>query len=239
MGTNEHLQTDPRLVREMFARIARTYDLNNRLHSMWRDQAWRRAAVKSAGAVRGRAVLDVACGTGDLAGMFARAGAGRVVGLDFCEEMLRIARRKLPAIEFVCGDAHKLPFADGGFDVLSIAFGIRNLADPAGALREFARVLRPGGQLVVLEFDRTGSTPAARAVRWFMVHVMSRTASALARDRTGAYDYLHKSVQSFMSAGELAAAIAAAGFCQVRTRRLSFGVAALHTACLPRQEIGQ
>ena len=134
----------------MFARIAGRYDLNNRLHSLWRDQAWRREAVRAGGASRGDRVLDAACGTGDLAGLFARAGAGQVVGVDFCPEMLDAARRKFPRerIRWLPGDATALPLGDGEFDVVSIAFGIRNIADPSLALAEFRRVLRPGGRLL-------------------------------------------------------------------------------------------
>ena len=219
----------------MFAGIAGRYDLNNRLHSLWCDQLWRRAAVRAAGLAGGGAVLDVACGTGDLAALFQRAGAGRVVGLDFCEEMLAVARRRFAGrgITWTCGDATALPFADETFDVVSIAFGIRNVADPVRALAEFRRVLRPGGRLVVLEFDRPGGGVLGPLVRLYLDRIMPRTAAALAGDRAGAYAYLQSSVKAFWSAGELAGAIRSAGLAEVRTRRLTLGIAALHSGRRP------
>ena len=148
-------------VHAMFAAIADSYDLNNRVHSLWRDQAWRRKAVALCDVQPTDRVLDVACGTGDLAEAFARAGAASVRGVDFTEEMLAIARRKAArrrpagesAPQFECADAMALPFDDASFDIASIAFGIRNVREPASALREMRRVLRAGGRLVVLEFS--------------------------------------------------------------------------------------
>lgn len=219
----------------MFGRIAGRYDLNNRLHSLWRDQAWRRAAVRAAGLRGGEHVLDAACGTGDLAGMFRRAGAGRVVGVDFCPEMLDVARRKHrgEAIEWVVGDCLLLPAGNAELDVVSIAFGLRNVADPAAALAEFRRVLRPGGRLIVLEFDRPRGAGLGRALRFYLDRVMPRTAAAIAADRCGAYDYLHESVKAFLTAEELARAIRRAGFAPVTTRRLTLGIAALHCGLRP------
>jgi len=222
-------------VREMFARIARRYDLNNRLHSFWRDQAWRRSAVRVAAVQPGQAVLDVACGTGDLAGMFDRTGAGRVVGLDFCEEMLELARLKFAGrrIEWVRGDAMELPFADGSFDVVSIAFGIRNVSQPRRALEEFVRVLRPGGRLVVLEFDRPRGRVLGAAARFYLDQVMPRTAAWLAGDREGAYAYLRDSVKAFWTAEELAGEMVRSRLSDVVSRRLTLGIAALHRGVRP------
>ncbi len=222
-------------VREMFARIAGRYDLNNRLHSFGRDQAWRRSAVRAAAVQPGQAVLDVACGTGDLAGMFERAGAGRVVGLDFCEEMLELARLKFAGrrIEWVRGDAMELPFADGSFDVVSIAFGIRNVSQPRRALEEFVRVLRPGGRLVVLEFDRPRGRVLGAAARFYLDRVMPRTAAWLAGDRGGAYVYLRDSVKAFWTAEELAGEMVRSRLSDVVSRRLTLGIAALHRGVRP------
>ena len=219
----------------MFGRIAKSYDLNNRVHSLGRDQAWRRLAVRAARIRGGEAVLDAACGTGDLAGLFCRAGAARVVGLDFCPEMLEVARSKFRGrgIEWVAGDAMSLPAGEGEFDVVSIAFGIRNVADPPAALAEFHRVLRPGGRLIVLEFDRPRGRLLGALLRLYLDRVMPRTAAAIAQDRAGAYDYLHRSVQAFLSAERLAHAIRQAGFADVTTRRLTFGISALHCGHRP------
>lgn len=216
----------------MFAAIARSYDLNNRVHSLGRDQAWRRFAVRWAEVKPTDRVLDVACGTGDLSEAFVKGGAREVVGLDFTAEMLEIAREKSPRnlgarsgrVTYVQGDAQNLPFGDGEFDVVSIAFGIRNVQNPAQALREFRRVLRPGGRLIVLEF----AEPRAAPVRWFnnlyCRRVMPVTATWISGDRSGAYKYLPKSVATFTPEAEFVAMIAAAGFVQARVKRLSLGI---------------
>lgn len=230
-------------VRAMFGAIARSYDLNNRVHSLWRDQAWRRHAVRAAKVREGEQVLDVACGTGDLTFAFARSPAGVVTGCDFTPEMLAIANRKLvsPAygwatrgmvdrVRFQWADAMALPFPERAFDVVSIAFGIRNVADPRAALREFARVLRPGGRLVVLEFDQPRFAP----LRWFNAvyckRIMPRTATLLAHDRSGAYKYLPASVGAFMTREAMTRAIEEAGFEPPRVDPLTLGICACYVA---------
>lgn len=228
-------------VRWMFAAIAPSYDLNNRVHSLWRDQAWRRRAVREAAVQSGDAVLDVACGTGDLTEAFARSPAARIVGLDFTREMLDLAERKrsrLPArlqpkIEYVQGDAQALPFPDASFNVVSIAFGIRNVERPETALAEFARVLKPEGRVVILEFDR----PTFPLMRFFCdvycARIMPWTATLLARDTSGAYRYLPKSVGAFMSRKDMLAMLTATGFTQPRARSLTFGICACYLAAKP------
>jgi demethylmenaquinone methyltransferase/2-methoxy-6-polyprenyl-1,4-benzoquinol methylase len=240
-------------VRRMFAAIARSYDLNNRLHSFGRDQAWRRAAVRMADVRPGDDVLDVACGTGDLTEAFADAGPHSVIGVDFTEEMLVLARQKcarrrarlgmranakakmLQRVQptYLHADALNLPFPDGSFDIVSIAFGIRNVSDPFRAMCEFRRVLRRGGRLVILEF----SQPTNRVLRFFhqvyCVGVMPRTATLIARDRSGAYRYLPQSVATFMQANELIAMIQACGFANVESHRLTFGICTATAARRP------
>jgi len=252
----EELAADPHAheakadkVRKMFAAIARSYDLNNRIHSFGRDQAWRRAAVRMAGVRPGDRVLDVACGTGDLTRAFADAGAAAVTGLDFTPEMLEIARRKrlhartsrgmsgpgatsakAEVITYVQGDAMALPFPDESFDIVSIAFGIRNVSDPHAALREFRRVLRRGGRLAILEFTR----PRCAPVRWlsdvYTNVIMPRTAAIISGDRSGAYRYLPRSIATFMEREEMVGAIESARFRNVRLRLLSFGIAGCYVA---------
>jgi len=224
-------------VRRMFASIAHAYDLNNRLHSFGRDGAWRRCAVRMAGVRDGEHVLDVACGTGELTRAFARTGAGRIVGADYTGEMLDIARSKPPArraddaearIEYVQADAMALPFDDASFDVVSIAFGIRNVAEPRLALAEFHRVLRPGGRLVVLEFDTPRFPPIAWANRVYTGWVMPRTATWISRDRSGAYAYLPKSVGAFATREALSGLIGSVGFVETTMKPLTFGVCVCH-----------
>lgn len=227
------LDSKPDKVRSMFGAIARSYDLNNRVHSLWRDQAWRRHAVRRAGVKPTDVVLDVACGTGDLTEAFARAGAARVIGVDFTKEMLEVAVRRRgrmrgrfhpERIEYRLGDAQNLPIRDASVDVVSIAFGIRNVADPERAIREFRRVLRPGGRLVILEFGR----PRVAPVRWFndlyCKKLMPLTATLLSGDRSGAYRYLPASVETFMSTEELCEVIRRSGFEGVEAEGLTFGI---------------
>jgi demethylmenaquinone methyltransferase/2-methoxy-6-polyprenyl-1,4-benzoquinol methylase len=237
--TNPHASTEkPEKVRRMFAAIARSYDLNNRLHSFGQDQRWRRFAVRAAGVRAGDVVLDVACGTGDLTRAFARArpAPGRVIGLDFTQEMLDIAeekRRRSPldaGITYLRGDAQNLPFPPASIDVLSIAFGIRNVGDPASALREFHRVLRPGGRLVILEFDRPRWAPLRWLSDLYTQRIMPFTATLISRDRSGAYRYLPRSVQTFLDRDQLADLLRATGFSAVRSTPLSFGICVCHVA---------
>ncbi len=229
-------------VRRMFAAIAPKYDLNNRLHSLGRDQAWRRTAVKLAGLRPGEVVLDVACGTGDLAEAFARARAGRVIGVDFTVPMLTIADRKASrvtggggaaSLSYHAGDALRLPLADASVDVVSIAFGIRNVADPARAIGEFFRVLRPGGRLIVLEF----SVPTNRLIRVFdrlyREKVMPVTAKWIARDRTGAYRYLPRSVDTFLDREGMKRLMGEAGFVELTERPVTFGIAVCYRGVKP------
>jgi demethylmenaquinone methyltransferase/2-methoxy-6-polyprenyl-1,4-benzoquinol methylase len=228
-------------VRGMFGAIAHRYDLNNRVHSLWRDQAWRRYAVRAAGVREGDMVVDVACGTGDLTHALARTRAAAVVGIDFSRPMLDVAeakRARLPAKEcgrvtYLEGDAMELPIADASADVVSIAFGIRNVVDPARALREFARVLRPGGRLVVLEFDRPGPALIRRLSDWYRGWLMPRTATFLSGDRTGAYKYLPKSVDTFLSRDAMCGLIRACGLTEVTSKALTFGVCRCYRAVKP------
>jgi demethylmenaquinone methyltransferase/2-methoxy-6-polyprenyl-1,4-benzoquinol methylase len=239
---NPHGQAQkPDKVRRMFAAIAGSYDLNNRVHSFWRDQAWRRFAVRRAAVKPTDEVLDVACGTGDLTRLFAAAGARRVVGLDFTAEMLAVAERKRqaalsasassltapagPAVTtYIEGDAQALPFPDASFDVLSIAFGIRNVADPTKALAQFRRVLRPDGRLIILEFDKVRIPVLGWCADFYTRRVMPLTATLISGDKSGAYRYLPASVATFATREELAQLVTAAGFINVEQTPLSLGV---------------
>ena len=240
-----HGQADKqRRVRDMFAAIAPSYDLNNRLWSLGIDQRWRRRAVRLSRLRGGEDVVDVACGTGDLTILYRDAldrinqGACSVLGVDYTFDMLPIAKQKRPDreenIEFVHGDAQSLPLPDACCDVVSIAFGIRNVADSAAAYREFRRVLRPGGRVVVLEFSKPDNRLLRAGYNLYFNHVLTRLAAIVARDRTGAYRYLSQSVETFKPREVVAGELREAGFVDVTQTPLTFGVAVVYVGRVAR-----
>lgn len=225
-------ETKARYVREMFGAIAGRYDRLNHLLSFGIDRRWRAEAVREALAARPRRILDVATGTGDLAlAIKARAPQAEVVGLDFAEPMLELARQKAARheleIELVRGDAQALPFADGSFDAVTVAYGLRNFADRRLGLREMHRVLRPGGRLVVLEFPPPPKSLFGRAFRIYLLNVIPALAGRLS-GQPEAYRYLGRSVLDFPAPEALAAMMRAVGFCRVGARLQTFGASALH-----------
>ena len=214
----------PEGVRTMFDRIAPVYDLMNRLMTAGLDRRWRRLTV--AAAVRpGDRVLDVCCGTGDLAVEASRAG-GEVTGLDFSPRMLERARRKLHSVTWVEGDALELPFADASFDAATVGFGVRNLSDLERGLQELRRVLRRGGRVAVLEITRPKGPLRHFYALWF-----DRIVPLLGKVLPGgaAYTYLPASVRRFPGPEEFAAMLADAGFAEPRFRLFAGGIVALHT----------
>lgn len=214
----------PDQVRSMFDRIAPVYDRMNLLMTGGLDRRWRDAAARRV-VQPGDAVLDAACGTGDLALADLRAGAGRVVGVDFSERMLERAARKSSEIEWVQGDLCELPFADGTFQAATIGFGLRNVADTEGALRELRRVLAPGGRLGILEITRARGPLAPFFRLWFdgLVPIAGKLLHG-----GSAYAYLPASVRRFPAPKKLAAQIYRAGFVDIRYRLLAGGIMALH-----------
>ncbi len=232
---NPHLASDKaKRVEAMFSSIAKSYDVNNRIHSMWQDQVWRRRAVEMAMVTPTDDVVDVACGTGDLAMVFCKAGVGSVLGIDFTQAMLNYAVKKsenagMP-IEYRQGDAMNLYLDDGSADIVSIAFGIRNVQNPQKAFAEFYRILRPGGRLIILEFS-VPPNPLLRTLNNFYTkRVMPITASLIARDRSGAYQYLPKSVETFTNPSALAVEVQEVGFKDVEQTSLTFGVCTITKA---------
>jgi demethylmenaquinone methyltransferase/2-methoxy-6-polyprenyl-1,4-benzoquinol methylase len=218
----------PDAVRGMFDRIAPVYDVMNRVMTAGLDRRWRRLAVQEV-VWPGDRVLDACCGTGDLAVEAERRGA-RVVALDFSPRMLERARRKSGTIEWVQGDALALPFADGQFDAATVGFGVRNLADLEGGLRELARVLRPGGKLAVLEITRPRGPLRPFFRLWFDV-LVPLAGRVLPGGK--AYTYLPASVRRFPSPEDLSGLFERAGFEHVRYRLLGGGSVAFHAAVRP------
>jgi demethylmenaquinone methyltransferase/2-methoxy-6-polyprenyl-1,4-benzoquinol methylase len=226
--TYESGTLEPEAVRGMFDRIAPVYDVMNRVMTAGLDQRWRRLAAAEV-VWPGDRVLDACCGTGDLAVECERRG-GRVVGLDFSEPMLARARKKSGAIEWVQGDALALPFENGAFDAATIGFGVRNLADLEGGLRELARILRPGGKLAVLEITRPRGLLKPFFRLWFDV-LVPLAGRVLPGGK--AYTYLPASVRRFPGPDDLSALLERAGFEDVRYRLLGGGSVALHVAGRP------
>jgi demethylmenaquinone methyltransferase/2-methoxy-6-polyprenyl-1,4-benzoquinol methylase len=206
----------------MFDHIARRYDLVNTVLSGGTDAGWRKRAARTTGLTAGGSALDVACGSGKLTAELARrAGAtGRVIGLDFSVEMLEVARRDHSGIEFVEGDALNLPFDDGSFDVSTIAFGLRNLADPVRGLREMLRVVKR--RAVVLEFVRPPDGPVGTAYRMYLKTLLPAIGGAIS-GQPSAYRYLSDTVDSYRTPAELRAMAVTAGWVHVEYDGLAMG----------------
>ncbi len=218
----------------MFDRIAGRYDLLNSLMTAGLHHSWRQRAVDRAEVSAGDAVLDVCCGTGDLSFELAQRvlPGGHVVGCDFSEQMLDLAREKATArgvesVRFEWADALQLPYDAGRFDAVTVGFGVRNFADRDRGLREMARVLKPGGRLVILEFTEPKRPPFSTFYSlWFdrIVPVLGRLTP-----NPGAYSYLAESVHSFPDPQGLAAKMDAAGFERIRWLLTAGGILAIHS----------
>jgi len=214
----------------MFDRVAPRYDLANTVLSLGQDRHWRSAAAGATGLGDGEAAVDVACGTGKLAADLARLAPGAtVIGLDFSVEMLRRAGGSVPV---AAGDALALPLADASVDVVTIAFGLRNLPDPAQGLREFRRVLRPGGRLVVCEFSHPVLPGFREVYERYLNRLLPLAARRLSPDPE-AYEYLARSIAAWPSQPDLARWLQRARFSAVRWRSLTGGIVALHHGTVP------
>jgi demethylmenaquinone methyltransferase/2-methoxy-6-polyprenyl-1,4-benzoquinol methylase len=214
----------------MFDRVAGVYDRMNSVMTAGLHHRWRERAADLASVGPGSRCLDVATGTGDLAVELAGRGAS-VVGIDFSERMLELARSKAPGIEWVRGNALALPFADGEFDAVTAGFGARNFVDLDRGLSELARVTAPGGRVVVLEI----TAPQRPPLSWFFGLWFDRIVPALGRlaGDPDAYSYLPSSVRRFPGPRELAARMAAAGLEDVRWVLTAGGIIAVHAGCRP------
>lgn len=222
-------------VREMFAGIAGRYDLLNHVLSLNIDKRWRRkvrAELQSTLDDQNAVILDVACGTGDLSIELQHDSAAKVIGTDFCRPMLAIASEKNKpnnlSIPYVEGDAMNLSFADDKFDALTIAFGLRNLANFAGGLSELHRVIKPGGKIVILEFSSPIVPGFRQLFNFYFANVLPRIGGAVSGSR-GAYEYLPDSVRKFPDQKNLASLMESTGFKRVKYHNLTGGIAAIHS----------
>jgi demethylmenaquinone methyltransferase/2-methoxy-6-polyprenyl-1,4-benzoquinol methylase len=228
-GTHDE-QEAARWVRDMFGRIAPRYDLANHLLSYNLDRLWRRRTVKRVRSILEHPdarVLDICCGTGDLALALQKAGRACVLGSDFCHPMLEAASRKLPGGVLFEADAMQLPVRDASFDLITVAFGFRNLTNYDAGLREMRRVLRPGGTAAILEFSQANSSIFNAVYKFYSRRILPLL-GGLITGAPDAYRYLPESIKKFPDADGLARAMRGAGFRSVSFERLTAGSVALH-----------
>lgn len=222
-------------VYRMFDNISRRYDFLNRLLSLGMDIYWRRVAIKELDSSRHLRVLDLACGTGDVATAAANAATNRrVIAIDRAEQMLslagvKVARQKLSQrILLVCGDGMNIPVADESMDAATIAFGIRNMPDTETCLRELHRLLRKRGKVVILEF----SLPGNRIIRSLHLFYLRRVVPLVGRLLSGdvyAYSYLNQTIETYPHGAQFGELMHRAGFAEIRCRPLTSGIVSLYT----------
>jgi demethylmenaquinone methyltransferase/2-methoxy-6-polyprenyl-1,4-benzoquinol methylase len=225
---NSLAAAEPDQVRTMFGLIARRYDLANHVLSCGFDFYWRKRVSAIAEAWNPGKILDLATGTGDLALVLQKNfPATDVIGADFSPEMLEIAKRK-GVRETVEADARRLPFDDGAFDVVTIAFGLRNLPDWGEGLREMRRVLGPGGHVLILDFSLPGAALVRAGYRFYLHHFLPLLGSALTKQK-GAYDYLGESIENFPSGNAMTRLMVENGFAQATAEPLTAGIVTIYT----------
>jgi demethylmenaquinone methyltransferase / 2-methoxy-6-polyprenyl-1,4-benzoquinol methylase len=243
-GTHTEAEAS-RQVREMFTQIAPRYDLLNHLLSLQLDRIWRARAARRLRPILGRTdavVLDLCCGTGDLAFALARHGRARVVGADFSHAMLIRAREKsghtreagakaaanaASVTPFFEADALRLPFADASFDLVTSAFGFRNLANYEAGLREIGRILKPGGTVAILDFTEPPAGLLGNLYRWYFRKILPRIGGFISGEAS-AYTYLPRSVSRFFRPAELASLMRTVGYASSNFESWTFGTVALH-----------
>jgi demethylmenaquinone methyltransferase/2-methoxy-6-polyprenyl-1,4-benzoquinol methylase len=219
------LSKKPEAVSAMFDSVAHSYDKTNDLLSFGQSRLWRGKVAKAVAAKSGESILDIAAGTGTSSMAFVGEGI-KVVAADFSQGMLAEGRKRYPQLEFVFADAMNLPFKDQEFDVVTISFGLRNVADHKVALKEFNRVLKPGGRLVICEFSHVRGLFGA-LYRFYLRNFLPKI-SGLFSKSPEAYDYLAESIQAWPTQVQLANDIHQAGFESVNYRNLSLGIVAIH-----------
>ena len=227
-------------VADVFHSVAAKYDVMNDLMSAGVHRLWKRITIETSGAQRGHHILDIAGGTGDLTKRFARivGKEGKVILADINDSMLKVGRDKLlnsgvaGNVEYVQANAECLPFEDNSFDIITIAFGLRNVTDKDAALRSMYRVLKPGGKLLVLEFSKTDNVALTRAYDFYSFNILPKIGELVANDAES-YRYLAESIRMHPDQETLKSMMLEAGLTQVRYRNLTGGIAALHTGIKP------
>lgn len=222
-------------VAEMFNNIAGRYDFLNHFLSLGIDNGWRKKAIKEAGTVKPKAILDVATGTGDLAIAAASLHPEKIIGLDIAEQMLEIGRKKIDdlklsnLIHLQSGDSESMPFPNASFDVVMCAYGVRNFEHLEAGLREMCRVLRPGGKAVILEFSHPAAFPVKQLYRFYFRYILPSIGRMLSKHKT-AYSYLNESVMAFPEGKRFCDILGSCGFRTSKAKPLTFGVTTLYTA---------
>ncbi len=235
---NENHRPDPESIRSMFGSIAQRYDLLNGILSLGRHRSWRRRAAAAAAPSPGATILDVACGTGDLVRELAghMGPTGLVTGIDFCAPMIALAVTKptnssSAPMRYIVGDALTLPFASDAFECTSIAFGLRNVANPEQAIREMARVTASGGRVLCLEFAVPRRRLTRTVVRLYESTVVPAIGGVLSR--RDAYQYLRTSIGAFASPHEVRGMFEMAGLTAINTTEMNLGSVCLHVGLKP------
>ena len=226
-------------VRQMFDRIAPTYDKLNHMLSLGIDRRWRRTAVDALGKFKPQQILDIATGTGDFALLLAnRIKPQHITGADISEGMMAVGREKVKeaglqdVISFQYEDCQKLSFPDASFDAVTSAYGVRNFQDLEAGLREMHRVLRPGGHLLIVELTPPPRFPM-KQLFWIYAHIVMPLLGRLISHDNSAYTYLPASMEAFPQAEQMEGILKRAGFTEVQWRRFTFGISTMYLAASP------
>ena len=222
-------------VEQMFDNIAPKYDFLNHFLSFGIDKIWRKKAIKILSKYRHDSILDVASGTGDFAIAASKLNPSRIVGFDLSEQMLNVGREKVKRleldslIEFQKGDSESMPFGNGEFDSITVAFGVRNFENLEAGLKEFYRVLKSGGVVVILEFSKPKYFPMKQLYRIYSFGILPAIGKLISKDKA-AYSYLPESVMAFPDDQNFLDILKGVGFSKVNQKRLSFGISTIYYA---------
>lgn len=220
-------------VEQMFDNISGKYDLLNRILSMGIDVSWRKKVVKSVKKEKPETILDIATGTGDLAIAMAKSTDAKITGFDLSAGMLEVGRKKVEEqnlqnrIEMIQGDAENMPFEDNSFDVITVAFGVRNFENLEKGLNDIYRVLKPDGKFIILEFSQPESFPMKQLYSFYSRTVLPRIGKKISKDQS-AYTYLPDSVQAFPYGEEMKKILKKSKFVEPYDKKLTFGIASIY-----------